>query len=165
VPTYEGRLNPTTGLRIGIVVSRFNELVTRQLLAGAVDCLRRHGVDDDAVSVAWVPGAFEIPLVARRLASSGSFDAVVCLGAVIRGATPHFDYVAGQAAAGVARAALDTGLPVIYGVLTTDTIEQAIERAGTKAGNKGWDAALSAIEMASLLRELPEPCAARTPRD
>jgi 6,7-dimethyl-8-ribityllumazine synthase len=154
VPTYEGRLDGT-GLRVGIVASRFNELVTRQLLLGAADCLRRHGVADDAVTVAWVPGAFEIGLVAKRLASSGSVDAVVCLGAVIRGATAHFDYVAGQAAAGVARATLDTGLPVIFGVLTTDTIEQALERAGTKAGNKGWDAALAAIEMASLLRELP----------
>jgi len=151
--------------RAGIVVSRFNELVTRQLLAGALDCLRRHGAEDDAVSVAWVPGAFEIPLVARRLASSGSVDGVVCLGAVIRGATAHFDYVAGQAAAGVARVALDTGVPVILGVLTIDTIEQAIERAGAKAGNKGWDAALAAIEMASLLRELPQPGATRRPKE
>jgi 6,7-dimethyl-8-ribityllumazine synthase len=162
--TYEGRLD-AAGIRVAIVVSRFNELVTKQLLAGALDCLRRHGAADDAVSVAWVPGAFEIPLVAQRLASSGSVDAVICLGAVIRGATAHFDYVAGQAAAGVARAALDTGLPVIFGVLTTDSIEQALERAGTKAGNKGWDAALAAIEMASLWRELPEPRAARRPRD
>lgn len=160
MPTYEGHLD-ASGLRIGIVASRFNELVTKQLLSGALDCLRRHGAQDDAVSVVWVPGAFEIPLVARRLAASGSVDAVVCLGAVIRGATPHFDYVAGQAAAGVARASLDAGIPVIFGVLTTDTIEQAIERAGTKAGNKGFDAAMAAVEMVNLLRQLPSgpPCA------
>jgi len=164
LPSYEGRLD-ATGLHVGIVVSRFNELVTRQLLAGALDCLRRHGADDDAVNVAWVPGAFEIPLIALRLAISGSVDGVVCLGAVIRGATPHFDYVAGQAAAGVARVALDTGVPVIFGVLTTDTIEQAIERAGAKAGNKGWDAALATIEMASLLRELPKPDASPRTKD
>ncbi len=154
MPTYEGRLD-ASGLRIGIVVSRFNELVTQHLLAGAWDCLRRHGADDGAVDVAWVPGAFEIPLVAHRLATSGSVDVVVCLGAVIRGATPHFDYVAGQVAAGVARTALETGIPIIFGVLTTDTIEQALERAGTKAGNKGFDAAMAAIEVASLLRQLP----------
>lgn len=154
MPTYEGRLD-AAGLRLGIVVSRFNELVTRQLLGGALDCLRRHGADDEAVSVAWVPGAFEIPLVAQYLARSGVVDAVICLGAVIRGATPHFDYVAGQVAAGIARATLETGVPMIFGVLTTDTIEQAVERAGTKAGNKGWDAALAALEMARLLRELP----------
>jgi len=164
LPSYEGRLD-ATGLHVGIVVSRFNELVTRQLLAGALDCLRRHGADDDAVNVAWVPGAFEIPLIALRLAISGTVDGVVCLGAVIRGATPHFDYVAGQAAAGVARVALDTGVPVIFGVLTTDTIEQAIERAGAKAGNKGWDAALATIEMASLLRELPKPDASPRTKD
>lgn len=153
--TYEGRLDATS-LRVAIVVSRFNEMITRLLLDGALDSLRRHGAHEGRISVAWVPGAFEIAPVARRLAASGAFDAVVCLGAVIRGATPHFDMVAGQAAAGVARAAYDTGVPVIFGVLTTDTIEQAIERAGTKAGNKGADAAVSAIEMASLLRQLPE---------
>jgi 6,7-dimethyl-8-ribityllumazine synthase len=154
MPTYEGHLD-ASGLRIGIVASRFNELITNQLVGGALDCLRRHGAHDEAVSVAWVPGAFEIPLVARRLAASGVFDAVVCLGAVIRGATPHFDYVAAQAATGVARAGIDTGIPVIFGVLTTDTIEQAIERAGTKAGNKGFDAAMAAVEMVNLLRQLP----------
>jgi 6,7-dimethyl-8-ribityllumazine synthase len=154
VPTYEGRLD-AAGLRVAVVVSRFNELITRQLLEGARDGLRRHGADDGALSVVWVPGAFEIPLVARRLARSGAFDAVVCLGAVIRGATPHFDHVANQAAAGIARAGQDSGVPVIFGVLTTDTIEQAIERAGTKAGNKGYDAAMAAIEMANLLRQLP----------
>jgi 6,7-dimethyl-8-ribityllumazine synthase len=154
VPTYEGRLD-ASGLRMALVVSRFNELITRQLLEGARDGLRRHGADEEALTVVWVPGAFEIPLVARRLAGSGAFDAVVCLGAVIRGATPHFDHVANQAAAGIARAGQDSGVPVIFGVLTTDTIEQAIERAGTKAGNKGYDAAMAAIEMANLLRQLP----------
>jgi 6,7-dimethyl-8-ribityllumazine synthase len=153
--TYEGKLD-ATDLRVAIVVSRFNELITRPLLEGALDVLRRHGADDERISVAWVPGAFEIAAVARRLACSGTFDAVVCLGAVIRGATPHFDHVASQAAAGVARAGYDSGVPVIFGVLTTDTIEQAIERAGTKAGNKGADAAMAAIEMANLLRQLPE---------
>jgi 6,7-dimethyl-8-ribityllumazine synthase len=154
VPIYEGRLD-ATGLHVALVVSRFNELITRQLLEGARDGLRRHGADAEALTVVWVPGAFEIPLVARRLAGSGAFDAVVCLGAVIRGATPHFDHVANQAAAGIARAGQDSGVPVIFGVLTTDTIEQAIERAGTKAGNKGYDAAIAAIEMANLLRQLP----------
>jgi 6,7-dimethyl-8-ribityllumazine synthase len=154
VPTYEGRLD-AAGLRVAVVVSRFNELITRQLLEGARDGLRRHGADEETLSVVWVPGAFEIPPVAQRLARSGAFDAVVCLGAVIRGATPHFDHVANQTAAGIARAAQDTGVPVIFGILTTDTIEQAIERAGTKAGNKGFDAAVAAIEMANLLRQLP----------
>jgi 6,7-dimethyl-8-ribityllumazine synthase len=153
--TYQGRLD-ATDLRLAIVVSRFNELTTRPLLEGALDALRRHGADEDRISVAWVPGAFEIAAVAKRLACSGAFDAVLCLGAVIRGATPHFDHVANQAAAGVARAGYDSGVPVIFGVLTTDTIEQAIERAGTKAGNKGADAAVAAIEMANLLRQLPQ---------
>jgi 6,7-dimethyl-8-ribityllumazine synthase len=155
MPVYEGRLEGAD-LRVAIVVSRFNELITKQLLDGALDSLRRHGVAEERVSVAWVPGAFEIPPVARRLACSGAFDAVVCLGAVIRGATPHFDHVANQAAAGVARAAYDSGVPVIFGILTTDTIEQAIERAGTKAGNKGADAVVAALELASLLRQLPQ---------
>ena len=153
--TFTGRLD-ATDLRLAIVVSRFNELITRPLLDGALDALRRHGADEERISVAWVPGAFEIPAVAKRVACSGAFDAVVCLGAVIRGATPHFDHVANQAAAGVARAGYDSGVPVIFGVLTTDTIEQAIERAGTKAGNKGTDAAIAAIEMANLLRQLPQ---------
>ncbi len=152
--TFEGTL-VGSGLRFGIVVSRFNEFITQRLLEGALDGLRRHGVEDEAVDVAWVPGSFEIPLVARRLAQSGQYDAVICLGAVIRGATAHFDYVAGGAANGIASVALETGVPVIFGVITTDTIEQAIERAGTKAGNKGYDAALSAIEMANLMRTLP----------
>jgi 6,7-dimethyl-8-ribityllumazine synthase len=156
VPTYEGRLD-AAGLRVAVVVSRFNELITRQLLEGARDGLRRHGADEETLSVVWVPGAFEIPPVAQRLARSGAFDTVVCLGAVIRGATPHFDHVANQTAAGIARAAQETGVPVIFGILTTDTIEQAIERAGTKAGNKGFDAAVAAIEMANLLRQLPGP--------
>lgn len=142
------------GVRVGIVVSRFNEFIGGKLLSGAWDGLIRHGVAESDVTVAWVPGAMEIPLVAQRLARSGDYDAIICLGAVIRGSTPHFDYVAAEAAKGVAMVQLDTGLPVIFGVLTTDTIEQAIERAGTKAGNKGWDAAVSAVEMANLLRDI-----------
>jgi 6,7-dimethyl-8-ribityllumazine synthase len=151
--TFQGSLNGV-GLRVGIVIARFNETVTRGLLDGAREGLARLGVDPNAIDVAWVPGCFEIPLVARRLADRGVYDAVICLGAVIRGETPHFDYVAGQAASGVARVALDTGLPVIFGVLTTETLEQAINRAGAKAGNKGFDAAMTAVEMASLLRTL-----------
>ena len=149
----EGRLDGS-GLRIGIVCARFNDLITERLLAGARDGLVRHGVDDDAMTVAWVPGSFEIPLVARTMAASGRFDAVICLGAVIRGATGHYEQVANQCAAGIARAALDTGVPVIFGVLTTETIEQAIERAGTKAGNKGFEAALGAIETVRVLQQL-----------
>lgn len=150
----EGSLDGT-GLRIGVVCGRFNDLITDRLLDGALRTLRRHGVASDDVTVVWVPGAFEVPLAAHRLAAGGSCDAVVTLGAVIRGATGHYDLVAGQCAAGVQRAALDTGVPVVFGVLTTDTIEQAIERAGTKAGNKGEEAAATAVEMANLLRELP----------
>jgi 6,7-dimethyl-8-ribityllumazine synthase len=153
VKTYEGKLD-ATGLRFAVVISRFNEMVTRHLLEGAQDCLRRHGASDEQPSVAWVPGAWEIPLVAQRLAASGQFDAVICLGAVIRGATAHFDYVAGQAAAGVARASLETGIPITFGILTTDTVEQALDRAGLKSGNKGFEAALAAIEMANLSRTL-----------
>ena len=149
----EGQLS-AEGLRFAVVVSRFNELITSQLLQGALEGLRRHGARDEQITVAWVPGAFEIPLVAQRLAKSGRFDAVIAIGAVIRGATPHFDYVAGAAASGISQAALQTGVPVVFGVLTTDTIEQAVERAGTKAGNKGWEAALAAIEMANLTRAL-----------
>ncbi len=137
-----------------LVASRFNEFITQRLLDGALDALRRHGADLDRVTVAWVPGAFELPLVARKLAETGTYDAVILLGAIIRGATPHFDHVAGQAAGGAARVALDTGVPVLFGVLTTETIEQAIERAGTKAGNKGAEAAVAAIEMASLMEQL-----------
>lgn len=153
--TIEGRL-VGTGMRFALVCGRFNDLITQRLLDGALDALRRHGVTDDDVTVAWVPGAFEIPVVAQHLARSGEYDAVVTLGAVIRGATGHYDVVAGQCAAGVARAGLDAGVPVIFGVLTVDTIEQAIERAGTKAGNKGFEAAATAIEMADVLRQLPK---------
>ena len=142
------------GLRFAIVVSRFNDFITSRLLAGAQDALRRHGVREQDVDVAWVPGAFEIAPIARRLAETSHYGAVLCLGAVIRGATPHFDYVAAETAKGVAAAGMQTGVPVVFGVLTTDTIEQAIERAGTKAGNKGWDAALTGIEMANLIRNI-----------
>ncbi len=151
--TFEGTLIGT-GLRVGIVIARFNDLITRSLLEGARDGLRRHGVAADDVDVAWVPGAFEIPLVARALAQSRRYDAVLCLGAVIRGATTHDDHVAGQAVAGIAAASAETGVPVIFGVLTTESIEQALERAGTKAGNKGYEYAVSAIEMATLLRAI-----------
>lgn len=142
------------GRRFGIVVGRFNELVTRQLLAGARDCLLRHGASDDDIEAVWVPGAFEIPAALRRLERTGRFDALIALGAVIRGGTPHFDYVAGQAAAGVSAVGAGADVPVVFGVLTTDTIEQAIERSGTKAGNKGWDAAMTALEMADLFARL-----------
>lgn len=154
MPTnFEGRLIGE-GLRFGVVVSRFNEFITNKLLGGAIDALVRHGVSEQDVDVAWCPGAFEIPLVAKRLAKSGRYDAVLCLGAVIRGSTPHFDYVAAEVSKGVAHVSLDTDVPCIFGVLTTDTIEQAIERAGTKAGNKGFDAAVTGIEMANLLRSI-----------
>jgi 6,7-dimethyl-8-ribityllumazine synthase len=145
-----------TGLRVGVVASRFNESITKLLVQGASDGLSRHGVADDDVTLVWVPGAFELSLVAKHLAASGRYDAVICLGAVIRGETAHFDFVAGQAADGIARAALDTGVPVIFGVLTTDTVEQAEARAAPDRGNKGYEAALSAIDMATLLRTLPE---------
>jgi 6,7-dimethyl-8-ribityllumazine synthase len=137
--------------RFGIVISRFNEFIGSKLLDGALDALRRHEVAADNITVAWCPGAFEIPLVARRLAGTGHFDALICLGAVIRGATPHFDYVAGEAVKGIAQTSLELGVPIAFGVLTTESIEQAIERAGTKAGNKGVEAAMSAIEMVDLL--------------
>lgn len=150
---FEGHL-VGTDLKVGIVVGRFNEFITSKLLGGAEDALRRHGVKEEDVSVAWVPGVFEIPVVAQRMAKSGKYDAVITLGTVIRGATPHFEYVSGEVAKGVANIALNEGLPVIFGVLTTDTIEQAIERAGTKAGNKGWEAATAAIEMASLFKNM-----------
>lgn len=149
--TYEGKLIGE-GLRFAIVVARFNEFITSKLLGGAQDALVRHGVDAANVDVAWVPGAFEIPLATKKLAASGRYDAVLALGAVIRGSTPHFDYVAAEVSKGVAHVGLDTGVPCVFGVLTTDTIEQAIERAGTKAGNKGFDAAVTGIEMANLLR-------------
>ena len=142
------------GMHIGIVVSRFNEMITRSLLSGALDGLLRHGVDREDVTVTWVPGAFEIPLAAEQMASSGKYDAIICLGAVIRGATPHFDYVAAQMASGIARVSHEYSLPVIFDVLTTNTIEEAVERAGTKSGNKGFDGAMSAIEMVDLMRQL-----------
>lgn len=146
---FEGKLIGE-GLRFGIVVGRFNEFISSRLLSGCLDALNRHGVDDKDIHVAWVPGSFEIPLVAQKMARSAAYDAVICLGAVIRGATPHFEYVSAEVSKGIAKVALDTGVPTIFGVLTTDTIEQAIERAGTKAGNKGWEAAVTAIEMANL---------------
>jgi 6,7-dimethyl-8-ribityllumazine synthase len=150
---WEGAL-AAKGFSFGIVVSRFNEFISGRLLEGALDALRRHGAEEDRISVVKVPGSFEIPLTAKRLAASGRYDAVVCLGAVIRGATPHFDYIASEVSKGVAAASLATGVPIAFGVLTTDSIEQAVERAGTKGGNKGFDAACSAIEMANLFREL-----------
>lgn len=148
----EGKLT-AKDLKIAIVVARFNNFITGRLLEGAVDCLKRHEAADQDLTVAWVPGAFEIPLMAQSMAESGKYDAVICLGAVIRGATPHFDYVCSEAAKGVAMVSLHSKLPVAFGILTTDTIQQAIERAGTKAGNKGVDAAMAAMEMANLLRE------------
>ncbi|MCG7345216.1 6,7-dimethyl-8-ribityllumazine synthase [Sporosarcina sp. ACRSL] len=151
--TYEGHLIGT-GLKIGIVVSRFNEFISGKLLSGAEDALRRHGVDANDVEIAWVPGAFEIPVIAKRMATSKKYDAVITLGTVIRGSTPHFDFVCNEVAKGVSSINLTEGIPVIFGVLTTDSIEQAIERAGTKAGNKGWDVAISAIEMANLMKQL-----------
>ncbi|TEB17889.1 6,7-dimethyl-8-ribityllumazine synthase [Pelotomaculum sp. FP] len=150
---YEGHLLGQ-GLKFGLIAGRFNEFITNKLLSGALDALKRHGVADEDTEVAWVPGAFEIPLVASKMASSKRYDAVICLGAVIRGATPHFDYVSSEVTKGVAKVGLDSGIPTIFGVITADTIEQAIERAGTKAGNKGWDAAVTAIEMANLLRNI-----------
>ena len=142
------------GLKIGIVVSRFNEFITSKLLSGAEDTLRRHGANEDDITVAWVPGAFEIPLIAKKMAKSGKYDGIICLGAVIRGATSHYDYVCAEVSKGVAMVALETGVPTLFGVLTTDNIEQAIERAGTKAGNKGYDVACSAIEMVNLMKNI-----------
>ena len=142
-----------TGLKVGVVVARWNDFITSKLLAGAEDCLVRHDVCNQDIDVAWVPGAYEIPLVAKKLATTKKYDAVICLGAVIRGSTPHFDYVAGEVSKGIAKVSHETEVPVIFGVVTTDTIEQAVERAGTKAGNKGWEAALSAIEMAKLVKK------------
>ena len=151
--TIEGKLI-ATGLKVGIVASRFNEFITGKLLGGAEDAFVRHGGNADDLEVAWVPGAFEIPLIAQKMAASKKYDSVVCLGAVIRGSTPHFDMVANESVKGIAQAGLQNGIPVIYGVLTTDSIEQAIERAGTKAGNKGFDAMTAAIEMANLTKQL-----------
>ncbi len=149
---YEGKLIGEN-LKFGIVVSRFNEFITNKLLSGCLDTLLRHGVDEESIEIAWVPGAFEIPLAAQKMTGKG-YDSVICLGTVIRGATPHFEYVASEVTKGVAQVGLNTGIPVIYGVLTTDTIEQAIERAGTKAGNKGSDAAMTALEMVNLFNNI-----------
>ena len=151
--TLEGKV-VAQGMKVGIVAGRFNEFITSKLLSGCLDGLRRHDVSDDDVDVAWVPGAFEIPLVAQTMAASGRYDAVICLGAVIRGATSHYDYVCSEVSKGVAQTALKTGVPVMFGVLTTENIEQAIERAGTKAGNKGFECATGAIEMVNLLRQI-----------
>ena len=150
--TIEGKLE-AKGMKFGIVISRFNEFISGKLLSGCLDGLKWHGVADNNIEILWSPGAFEIPILAKRMATSSKYDAVICLGAVIRGATPHFDYVAAEVSKGVAQVGLETGFPVIFGVLTTDNLEQAIERAGTKSGNKGFDAALAAIEMANLFKE------------
>ena len=150
---YEGKLL-ADGLKFGIVVSRFNEFITRKLLDGTLDTLARHGAKDSDISIAWVPGTFEIPLAAQKMASSGKYDAVICVGAVIRGSTPHFNYIAAEVTKGIAHVNLSTGVPVTYGIITTDTLEQAVERSGTKSGNKGFAAAVSAIEMANLLKSI-----------
>jgi len=147
----EGKL-AAKGVTFGIVVSRFNDFINTRLLEGALDALNRHGAEDKNISIVKVPGSFEIPLMAKKLADSGNYDSVICLGAVIRGATPHFEYISAEVTKGIANVSLDTGVPVSFGILTTDNIEQAIERAGTKSGNKGWDAALSAIEMVNVLK-------------
>jgi len=154
MPTVIEGVLDGSGKRFALVASRFNELITRKLIDGAQDCLVRHNVAEKNVTLAWVPGAFEIPLVAQRLARAKKYDAIVCLGAVIRGGTPHFDYIASEVSKGIGRVMLEDDVPVVFGVLTTDTVEQAIERAGTKAGNKGWDAALAAIEMADLMGKI-----------
>ena len=151
--TYEGHL-VATGLKLGIVVSRFNEFISTRLLDGALDALKRHDADMESVDTAWVPGSFEIPLIAAKMAESGRYDAMICLGGIIRGSTPHFAYVAAGAPKGIARVTLDKGVPASFGIITADTIEQAVERAGAKQGNKGWQAAVTAIEMANLLRTL-----------
>ena len=150
---FEGKLI-SDGLKFGIIVGRFNEFIGGKLLSGALDALKRHGANEEDIDIVWVPGAFEIPLVAKKMAKTEKYDAVICLGAVIRGSTPHFDYVSNEVTKGIASVSLNTELPIIFGVLTTDTIEQAIERAGTKSGNKGYDAAITAIEMANLLKEI-----------
>jgi 6,7-dimethyl-8-ribityllumazine synthase len=153
MPTYEGHL-VATGLKFAVVIARFNEFISTRLLDGAMDALKRHDTDMDSVDIAWVPGSFEIPLVASKLAASGRYDAVICLGAVIRGSTPHFEYVASEVSKGIARVGLDRGVPVVFGIITADTIEQAVERAGAKQGNKGWQAALTAVEMGNLLKAM-----------
>ena len=157
---FEGTGEPR-GRRFALVASRFNEVVVSKLVDGAMACFTKHGVKEDDLDVAWVPGAFEIPLVARRLAESGGYDALVCLGAIIRGDTAHFDYIAGECARGIADASVDTGVPCIFGVLTTETLEQAVDRSGGKHGNKGWDAAMAAMETAAVLESLPKPGSSR----
>ncbi|MGH2757884.1 MAG: 6,7-dimethyl-8-ribityllumazine synthase [Actinomycetota bacterium] len=154
--TFEGSFEGAH-LRVAVVTSRFNEALVERLVDGAIDCLARHGVPDEYISMTWVPGAFELPVAAKRIAASGEVDAVVCVGAVVRGETPHFDFVAGAAAHGITNAALETGVPITFGVLTTDDVDQASERAGGKMGNKGAEAALAAIEMANLFAALPKP--------
>lgn len=149
---FEGKLNGE-GLKIGIVASRFNEFITSKLISGAKDCLIRHGVKDEDITLAWVPGAYELPLIAKKMVMNMTYDAVICVGAIIRGSTSHYDMVCNETSKGIAQVSLNSGIPVLFGVLTTDTIEQAIERAGTKAGNKGYDAAMSALEMSNLMRE------------
>jgi len=149
----EGELQ-AKGLKFGIVISRFNEFITGKLLDGAKDALLRHGAKEDDIDIVKVPGSFEIPMIAKKMAAKGTYNAVICLGTVIRGATPHFDYIAAEVSKGVAQASMDTGVPVAFGVLTCETIEQAVERAGTKSGNKGWDAAITAIEMAQLMKKV-----------
>ncbi len=151
VNRYEGNLN-AEGRKFGIIVGRFNDFISSKLMEGALDCLKRHGCAESDVDIAWVPGAFEIPLVAKKMALTKRYDGIICLGAIIRGSTPHFDFVAKEVAKGISNTSLESLVPVIFGVITTDNIEQAIERAGTKSGNKGWDSALSAIEMASLMK-------------
>lgn len=149
----EGKLS-AQGLRFAIIVSRFNSLVTQRLLDGAMDALRRHGADENFITIAWTPGSFELPLVAKKFAQTGKYDAVICLGCIIRGDTPHFEYVASETAKGIAQVMLETGVPTVFGVVTADTLEQALERAGAKAGNRGFDAAMTAMEMANLLKEI-----------
>ncbi len=155
--TYEGKLI-ARDYRFGLVVSRFNEFLSQKLLSGALDALKRHEAVDENIAISWVPGAFEMPLIAQKMAESAKYDAVICLGVIIRGATPHFEYISGEVTKGVARVGLNSGVPTIFGIITSDTIEQAIERSGTKSGNKGWDAAVSAIEMADLVRRLSVDC-------
>ena len=154
IQVLEGKVVAPEGMKVGIVASRFNEIIVNKLLSGAVDGLVRHGVEDENITAAWVPGAFEIPLIASKMVKSGKYDAVICLGAVIRGSTSHYDYVCSEVSKGIAAVSLESGVPVMFGVLTTENIEQAIERAGTKAGNKGYDCAVGAVEMVNLIREM-----------
>ena len=152
--TIEGIVVAKKGMKVGIVASRFNEFITSKLLGGAIDGLVRHGVEEKNITTAWIPGAFEIPVIAKRMAQTGKYDAVICVGAVIRGSTTHYDYVCNEVSKGIAHVSLETGIPVLFGILTTENIEQAIERAGTKSGNKGYDCALSAIEMVNVIEQL-----------